>query len=57
MRRAFGALSSSLVDELELVRRQLVEGTWMSGTSKQTWWKPSPLASRNLAAPVVSSSG
>ena len=35
----------------------LSSAAWMSGTSKQTWWNPSPLASRNLAAPVVSSSG
>ena len=28
-----------------------------SGTSKQTWWKPSPRDSRNRATPVVSSVG
>ena len=29
----------------------------MSGTSKQTWWKPSPRLARKRATPVVSSVG
>ena len=50
-------LRGARVDELETVHRQAHQASARSSTSKQTWWKPSPLLARKRATPVVSSVG
>ena len=52
-RRAAGR--ESMTSTPSTIRRSSVPAR--SGTSKQTWWKPSPRAARKRATPVVSSVG